>query len=123
MSGRKNAFEFADEALTSFEPNVRKPVDRAAIEAVSLAEGFPSRAENSGKTDKPRLEHRKASEAGSSRADHRYRSGRNVQMNIKTTQETRDLFYAEVERRQLKVVEAFEECVAAWIEQSRKARK
>lgn len=28
MSGRKNAFEFADEALTSFAPNVRKPVDR-----------------------------------------------------------------------------------------------
>ena len=92
MSDPQRADPFAgDLDLTDFKPAVPKKgrAEKEAIRKVSEANNFPSRAPESVKPAPPPVIQR------------RRRTGRNVQFNIKVTQETVDRFTAIADARGL----------------------
>ncbi len=111
MGERKNPFaNLNDIPVTA----TRKPVDRAQIDALAEAEGFPSR--NPVRTTTPLPI---APSAAPRRRPGRPRSTqRTHQLNIKTTPDALNTFYAEADKRGMGYGELFEAALAAWIEKN-----
>jgi hypothetical protein len=88
--------------VSSFKPApARKPtMTRDAIREVSEQNNFPSREAPKVKPTKVKLQRRR-------------RTGRNVQINIKATQETVDRFLALADRKNWVLGEAFEHALNA----------
>src|SRR5688572_14953188 len=108
MSDRANPF--APEALPAFapKPKAEKPLDREAVERVSRENNFPSRQapkEKAVQKPKPR----------------RRRTGRNQQINIKTTADTIAKIYRMADERQVSLGEILELSLAAYEKQQSKS--
>ena len=126
MSGTERAGLFEDEDageidVSGFAPKPKPttpPVPPEQVRAVSQARGFRSREPQpvaaapapAPVAEVPRREPR------------RYRTGRNVQLNIKARSEVIDSFYAIADRQGWVLGQAFEEAVAA-LERSLKGKK
>jgi hypothetical protein len=126
MSGTERAGLFEDEDASEIDVSGFAPKPKPAtpsvppeqVRAVSQARGFRSREPQPAAAapapapvaDVPRREPR------------RYRTGRNVQLNIKARSEVIDSFYAIADRQGWVLGQAFEEAVAA-LERSLKGKK
>ncbi|MCB1884617.1 MAG: hypothetical protein KDG89_11595 [Geminicoccaceae bacterium] len=99
--GRASIFDAPDLDLGGFAPKTAKspPPPKAEIRALAEAERFVSRQP--------------------ARHGRRRRSARTLQLNVKTTQETLDAFYAVAEAENWLVAEAFEHAVAALVAERR----
>jgi hypothetical protein len=88
--------------IASFKPTpARKPsITRDAIRQVSEQNNFPSREAPKAKPPKAKTQRRR-------------RTGRNVQLNIKASQETIDRFLAVADRKNWVLGEALEHALAA----------
>ena len=100
--GRASIFDAPNLDLGGFAPKSAKtpPPPKAEIKALAEAERFVSRQP-------------------ATRQTRRRRSARTLQLNVKTTQETLDAFYAIVEAENWLVAEAFEHAVAALVAERR----
>ena len=104
MNGER-ASVFGDELdLSDFNP---KPAARArAVREVAEKAGFTSR--------EPLVDPPDATPQPVRREQRRYRTGRNVQLNLKVRQEDMDAFYALADQEGIVLGEAFARAVAAW---------
>ncbi len=99
--------------VSSFTPKAataRKPITAEAMRAVADASKFPSREV------KPDEQPAAAAEVGggaAKRQPRRYRTGRTVQFNARTTQDTYDALYAIADRQGWKISETLEHALAA----------
>ena len=103
---RASIFDEAEELnISTFAPKTAPDADAPApekVRAVSEAANFPSR------------EPRSAKPSGSPKhSPRRYRTGRNVQLNLKASQETVDAFYAVADKNGWVLGETFERAVQA----------
>lgn len=101
MSGERASIFGEDLDLSEFQP---KPPARAKdVRELAEKAGFTSREPPVESALKPeRREHR------------RYRTGRNIQLNLKVRQEDMDAFYALADSEGIVLGEAFARAVAAW---------
>ncbi len=107
MNGER-ASVFGDEQLdlSDFKP---KPAARArAVREVAEKAGFTSREALAVPSD--------ATPEPVRREQRRYRTGRNVQLNLKVRQEDINVFYALADQEGIVLGEAFARAVAAWKE-------
>jgi len=111
MSERASIFESdTDFDVSGFTPKKEErkaEAPREVVRAVSEASKFPSR-----EPVKAAAPPREAA-ASQKREPRRYRTGRNVQLNIKVRSETLDSFYALADRQGWVLGEALEKAVAA----------
>lgn len=89
--------------LSSFQP--KPPAPARQVREVAEKAGFTSREPQH--TPEPALEPAK-------REQRRYRTGRNVQLNLKVRQEDIDAFYALADQEGIVLGEAFARAVGAW---------
>jgi hypothetical protein len=112
MSERASIFDSAtDFDLSGFEPRKEKRGGDAApdtIRAISEASNFRSREPVVPVNELPAKE-----DHASKRVPRRYRTGRNVQLNIKVSPETIDAFYALADREGRVLGETLERAVDA----------
>lgn len=101
MSGERASVFGEDLDLSEFQP---KPPARAKdVRELAEKAGFTSREPPVDPTlEQGRREHR------------RYRTGRNIQLNLKVRQEDMDAFYALADSEGIVLGEAFARAVAAW---------
>jgi hypothetical protein len=105
MSGNR-ASVFNDELdLSDFQP--KPPAPAKEVREVAERAGFTSRD--------PQYTPELASEPAR-REQRRYRTGRNVQLNLKVRQEDMDAFYALADQEGIVLGEAFARAVVAWKE-------
>lgn len=103
MSGKRASVFGDDLDLTSFQP--KSPARTKEVREVAEKAGFTSREPQPEPAPEPvRREQR------------RYRTGRNVQLNLKVRQEDIDAFYALADQEEIVLGEAFARAVAAWKE-------
>jgi hypothetical protein len=108
MSIRASIFESDELDVSGFAPKSGADRSAPAAEAVrAVAEAANFR----------RREAPAAGDHTPARVPRRYRTGRNVQFNIKVSEETRDAFYEIADRQGWKLVETMEKAIAA-LEQS-----
>jgi len=111
MSERASIFESdTDFDVSGFMPKKDEgggETPREIVRAVSEASNFPSREPV--KTPPPA----KQASTAQRREPRRYRTGRNVQLNIKVRSETLDAFYALADSHGWVLGETFEKAVAA----------
>jgi hypothetical protein len=120
MSGSERAGLFEDEDageidVSGFAPKPKPstpPVPPEQVRAVSQARGFRSREPQPVAAAAPASAPAPVAEAPR-REPRRYRTGRNVQLNIKARSEVIDSFYAIADRQGWVLGQAFEEAVAA----------
>jgi hypothetical protein len=112
MSERASIFDSSsDFDLTGFEPRKGKRGGEAApdtIREISEASDFRSREPVIPVIKPPAKE-----DDASKRAPRRYRTGRNVQLNVKVSAETIEAFYALADREGWVLGETLEKAVAA----------
>ncbi len=110
MSSRAPIFDQSDDApdfdVSSFQPQRARAREEDfnpdTLKRLSEAHNFPSRQPPTDKQkDQP------------ARAQRRHRTGRNVQLNIKTRQETAEAFYRICDDRGWLCAETFERAIAA----------
>ena len=105
MNNKSRADIFESGDLSDFEPSTAIPkINPEAVRAVAEASSFRSREPL--KTEISSVELPK-------REPRRFRTGRNVQLNLKVRQETANSFYALADRLQVVLGEAFERAVLA----------
>ena len=103
----ERASVFGDELdLSDFQP---KPPARAKeVREVAEKAGFTSR--------EPQVVQPEPVPETGKREQRRYRTGRNVQLNLKVRQEDMDAFYALADQEDIVLGEAFARAVVAWKE-------
>ena len=103
MSSDRASVFTDDLDLSDFQP---KPSARAQeVRKIAESAGFTSREPQG--TPEPSLEPVR-------REQRRYRTGRNVQLNLKVRQEDMDAFYALADQEGIVLGEAFARAVVAW---------
>jgi hypothetical protein len=103
MSGERASVFGDDLDLSSFQP--KAPARAKEVREVAERAGFTSR--------EPQAE---ASPEPVRREQRRYRTGRNVQLNLKVRQEDMDAFYALADQEGIVLGEAFARAIVAWKE-------
>lgn len=113
--GRASMFEQDDDlGLGEFKPKAPAPPEQ--VRGVAEQEGFRSREPKAAPTDSPPA-------APERREPRRYRTGRNVQLNLKVRQEAVDAFYRLADERGWVLGETFERAVSALEKELREAAK
>lgn len=103
MSGERASVFEDDLDLSGFQP--KPPAHAKEVREVAEKAGFTSREPQPEPASEPvRREQR------------RYRTGRNVQLNLKVRQEDMDAFYALADQEGIVLGEAFARAVVAWKE-------
>lgn len=106
MSGDRASVFGDDLDLSGFEP---KPPARAKeVREVAERAGFTSR--------EPQAPSSNLASEPIRREQRRYRTGRNVQLNLKVRREDMDVFYALADQEGIVLGEAFARAVVAWKE-------
>lgn len=103
MSGDRASVFSDDLDLSDFQPKPSAPAKQ--VREVAEKAGFTSREPQH--TSEPAPEPVR-------REQRRYRTGRNVQLNLKVRQEDIDAFYALADQEGIVLGEAFARAVAAW---------
>lgn len=96
-----------DDDLSDFAPKSAKPAAARPEEVKALAEGTAFRSRD------PQVAPSPALAPSSRRQPRRYRTGRNVQLNLKVRQEAADTFYVLADQTGLVLGEVFEQAVEA----------
>ena len=113
--GRASMFEQDDDlGLGEFKPKAPAPPEQ--VRGVAEQEGFRSREPTTAPADPPPA-------APERREPRRYRTGRNVQLNLKVRQEAVDAFYRLADERGWVLGETFERAVSALEKELREAAK
>ncbi len=113
--GRASMFEQDDDlGLDEFKP--KAPARPEEVRGVAEQAGFRSREPKTAQTDPPPA-------APERREPRRYRTGRNVQLNLKVRQEAVDAFYRLADERGWVLGETFERAVSALEKELREAAK
>jgi hypothetical protein len=103
-----------DLGLGEFKPKAPAPPEQ--VRGVAEQEGFRSREPKAAPTDPPPV-------APERREPRRYRTGRNVQLNLKVRQEAVNAFYRLADERGWVLGEVFERAVSALEKELREAAK
>ena len=108
--GRVPLFGEEDLDVSGFSPHPTAPGERAEqVRAVAEPAAFHSRDPDSAR----RQAGEPPSAAAARREPRRYRTGRNMQLNLKVRQATADAFYALADQQGWVLGEAFERALAA----------